>query len=461
MSNWVPRLDDSGMPKYLAIADAIDTAIRDGTLRPGQRLPPQRKLAAALGLDFTTVSRGYSEAQARGLVDSHVGRGTFVRSQTPASPTLAFAPADRERATCGDLSMNMPPEPDDPELIGRMQSGLSYVASNLIPLLRYQSPMLAEPDRATCADWLAQRGLTPPPDRMAITTGAHAAMAGILRMLAKPGDVVLCEELTYPGFRTIAAQLGVGLIGLPMDDDGLLPDGLAQAIAAHGPRALYLNPTLHNPTTITMSDARRREIAALLRRHSLPLIEDDAYGFVPDDPPAPLAVHAPDQTWYIGGLSKCIGAGLRLAYVAAPTARDAYALGQAARAQPGMPPPMSMALVMQWTRDGTAQAIRQFIRRETQARQAIAAEMLKDVAYRSGEGAFNLWLTLPGGARPADIVARMAGQPIGVLPADPFSVGSGARDCLRVGLGGSVSRGALRDSLAFLSHALLPGTYMG
>jgi DNA-binding GntR family transcriptional regulator len=76
MNDWCPKLSQNGSPRYVAIADAIVRDLERGVLRPGDRLPPQRKLADLLGLDFTTVSRGYSEAQKRGLVESHVGRGT-------------------------------------------------------------------------------------------------------------------------------------------------------------------------------------------------------------------------------------------------------------------------------------------------------------------------------------------------------------------------------------------------
>src|SRR5690606_14622163 len=125
-------------------------------------------------------------------------------------------------------------------------------------------------------------------------------------------------NITYPGIRSIAAQLRLRLAGLPMDGDGILPDAFAAACERDRPKALYLNPTLHNPLTLTMPAARRAEIAAVAQRYRVPIVEDDAYGFIPADGPAPLAAHAPDLTWHIGGLSKCIGAGLRLAYVAAP-----------------------------------------------------------------------------------------------------------------------------------------------
>ena len=133
MATWTPDFSRSDKPRYLAIADILADDIRSGALSPGDRLPPQRRLAEKLGVDFTTVARGYVEAQRRGLVESHVGRGSFVKA-SPEATRSSRAP----RVQPVDLSMNLPPEPDDPALIARMQEGLAEVARDIVPLLRYQ-----------------------------------------------------------------------------------------------------------------------------------------------------------------------------------------------------------------------------------------------------------------------------------------------------------------------------------
>lgn len=456
MIDWIPTLANDGKPRYLAIAEAIAADIRAGTLSAGDRLPPQRRLAAGLGIDFTTVSRAYSEAQARGLVESHVGRGTFVTGAAPAD--LAPDPA---RDMAEDLSMNMPPEPSDPALTAKMREGLDYVSANLIALLRYQSPTGSEKDKVAASTWLSMRGMVPRLERIAVTPGAHPTMMAILSLLTEAGDTVLCEEITYPGFRNIAGRLRLKPRGIAMDADGILPDALEAAIKLHGPRALYLNPTLHNPTTLTIPTARRLEITKVLNHHGLPLIEDDAYGFIPAKAPAPLAVSAPDLTWHIGGLAKCIGAGLRLAYTVAPSGKDAYALAQALRAISVMPSPLPMALTTRWIEDGTADRIRRFIRQETALRQKIAAEALEGFDFAADENAFNIWLRLPKGSSRGDIIARMAGRHIGITPSDAFTVTGAPDEHVRICLGGAISRETLQSGLLFLSHALAPDAYMG
>ncbi|WP_116134706.1 PLP-dependent aminotransferase family protein [Tropicimonas sp. IMCC34043] len=455
MKTWVPELTESGKPHYLAIADALARDISEGKLSGGERLPPQRRLAATLGIDFTTVSRAYAEAHSRGLVDSHVGRGTFVAQKATASAS------DPERRRAEDLSMNMPPEPTDPELVGRMKEGLGYVSANLVDLLRYQSPTGTERDRTAASIWLSLRGMVPALERVSVTPGAHATMAAVLSIIARPGDTVLCERITYPGIRNLAARFGVQLVGLEMDEKGVTPEALRDAIGRHAPKALYLNPTLQNPTTLTIPEDRRLELAAVLRAERLTLIEDDAYGFIPMRAPAPIALSAPDLTWHIGGLAKCIGAGLRLAYTVAPSARCAFRLVQAIRALSVMPSPLSMALTTQWIEDGTADGIRRFIRAETAARQAIAREALDGIQFAAAENAFNIWLTLPEGIGRADVIARMAGRQLGLMPSDAFTVEGAPGEKLRVCLGGSVSRETLRENLYFLGNALSPNTFMG
>ena len=261
MLDWTPELARSDKPRYLAIADLIAEDIKAGRLSAGDRLPPQRKLASRLDIDFTTVARGYVEAQKRGLVESRVGQGTFVRIQIRSTPARRVP-----RIEPVDLSMNLPPEPDDPALIKRMQDGLAEVSRDLVSLLRYQGFGGSPADKDAASAWLSRRALVPAQERVFVTPGAHPALLGIFSILAKAGDVLLCEAVTYPGARSIAAQLGLQVVGLPMDKDGIDPDAFADACKRLKPKALYLNPTLQNPTTLTIPETRRTAIAVVARR---------------------------------------------------------------------------------------------------------------------------------------------------------------------------------------------------
>ncbi|MFN5522290.1 PLP-dependent aminotransferase family protein [Bradyrhizobium sp.] len=452
MADWRPDLSQSDKPRYLAIADAIADDISAGKLLIGDRLPPQRKLAKRLSIDFTTVARGYVEARKRGLVDSTVGQGTFVSDKPRprrSESTYPVRPAD--------LSMNLPPEPDDPELIARMQAGADYVTRDIVPLLRYQSFGGTQADKDAASSWLGRRALVPVQERIFVSPGAHAALLGIVSILAKPGENLVCEAVTYPGIRSIAAQLGVNLIGLPMDDQGIEVQPLLDACKKAKPKAIYLNPTLQNPTTLTVPDPRRREIAAVARRYNIPIIEDDAYGFIPEHGHghSPFAAIAPDLTWHVAGLAKCIGAGLRAAYVIVPDTRSTWPFAAALRAATVMASPLTVALVTRWIEDGTADSLLRFIRAETRARQKLVSDILPKDSYRHDPLSFNVWVSIPKTWTRAAFVDHMKPTGLGVVASDAFVAGGKIPEAVRLCIGGPKTRIQIKNDLEYLAHALL------
>ncbi len=449
---WTPDIKSAGMPRYLAIADAIARDISAGRLRAGERLPPQRSLAQTLKMDFTTVARGYVEAQHRGLVSSVVGRGTFVAGAASLKAELSTL---ARRPVPVDFSMNLPPEPDDPELLTRMQAGLQRVGQDLVPLLRYQGFGGSPDAKDAASSWLGRRGLVPSQERLFVVAGAHAGLHAIFGALAKPGETILAEAITYPGARSIAAQLGIRLVGLPMDGAGIDADALAEACVRLQPKALYLNPTLQNPTTITVPVARRIAIADVARRFKLTIIEDDAYGFIPAHAPPPFAALAPELTWHVAGLAKCFGAGLRCAYVVAPDTRSAWPFAAAARAATVMASPLTVALATHWIEDGTGDSILRFIRSEAAARQAIAAEVLAPLSYQSDPHSFNLWVPLPAPWTRSAFVGQMRAMGIGIVASDAFTVDGEPPEAVRVCLGGPTKRPEIRSALEYMMHALM------
>lgn len=454
MKDWQPEIGDNDGPRYLAIADAIARDRDAGILAPGSRLPTQRELAKRLGVDFTTVARGYVEAQKRGLVDSHVGRGTYVRAPAPSRPRPAASASAPRRAFAADLSMNMPPEIGDPALLERMREGLAAVSADLVPLLRYQPFGGSPADKEAALVWLRRRGISPPEARLFVTPGAHPALMAVLGMLAGPGETVLSENVTYPGVRSIASQLRLRLAGLPADGDGILPDAFAVACERLSPKALYLNPTLHNPTTLTIPADRRKDICKIAERYRVPIIEDDAYAFVAEHAPPPFAAMLPDLTWHVGGLSKCLGAGLRLAYVVAPDTRAAWPFAGAMRAGSVMASPLTSALTTRWIEDGTADEMLGFLRAEARARQQLVAGLLPGSAYRADPLSFNIWLPLANGWSRSAFIGHMRAFGIGVVASDAFTVDGAPAEAVRVGLGGPIGRDELRAALEFAAHSL-------
>lgn len=452
--SWTPDLERHGKPHYKAIADAIAEDVKDGRLFASDRLPPQRELAERLGINFTTVARGYVEAQKRGLIESRVGQGSFVAGQ-PRRVTPAARPA------VADLTMNVAPEPEDRSLLDRMQAGLVRVAADLPTLLRYQAFGGTYIQREVACRFLAQRGLEVTADRLSICPGTHLAFQAILQTICAPGDTILCEALTYPGIKAVAGRLGLKLVGVPLDEDGIEPDAFAEACARHAPKAVYLNPTLLNPTTSTMPEHRRLRVIETARTHSVPIIEDDAYASLLKRPPVAFATLAPDITYYVASLSKCVGAGLRIAYLVAPDQRRLWPVNGIMRTASVMASPFTTALSTLWIEDGTADAVVAAVRKECVARQKLATDILPRSSYVAHPEGFHLWLALPSPWQRAAFSARLRASDLSVVVSDAFAVTDPAPEAVRISLGGVLSRAEIRNALEFVTHVLEEETAAG
>jgi DNA-binding transcriptional MocR family regulator len=446
---WAPDLARWGKPHYQAIVESLAEDIRTGRLRAGTRLPTQRALAARIGLNFTTVSRGYVEAHRRGLVEGRVGQGTFV-----VEPVRAPRTAAPTRAGPVDFTMNLPPEPDDPALLARMQASFADLSGDLPNLLRYQGFGGTEADKDAATRWLAARGVAAPRRCLLICPGAHSALSSILGQVARPGDAICAERITYPGIRALAAHLSLRLVDLPMDRHGVDPDAFAAACTRVAPKAIYLNPLLQNPTTATMPRARREAVIAVARRYAVAIIEDDAYAHLCPAPPPSFATLAPEITYYVAGLAKCLGAGLRLAFLVAPSARAALPLGNALRAATVMASPISTALATRWIMDGTAEAIGQFVRTESVARQRLVSETLPAARVTADPNGFHVWIDLPEGWTRSAFASQGRAAGLGVVASDPFCVAGTPPEAVRLCLGGPSTRLQIGQGLEQLGHAL-------
>src|ERR1700722_8637317 len=234
--DWVPTISPQSGPLYRQIAEAIEGDIVSGRLRRGQILPTHRALAKALGIDLTTVTRAYAEARQRGLTEARVGQGTFVAE---AAAEIHLPPLARAEI---DLSMNLPPQPAEADLEGRVARGIAALSREvgLARYLTYRPAGGSEEERAVAAAWLRTRLPGIDGRRVVISAGTQAALGALLGSLAKPGDVVVTEALTYPGFRAAAALFGLTVVGVAMDRHGVMPDALAAACRRVKPRLVYL-----------------------------------------------------------------------------------------------------------------------------------------------------------------------------------------------------------------------------
>lgn len=447
--DWTPTLNDRAGPVYLAIIDALDADIASGRLRRGQQLPTHRALAKALGIDLTTVTRAYTEARERGLTDARVGQGTFVAesratARHPGATRIQF-----------DLSMNLPPQPLEADLEGRIARGIAALKkeNGLSAYLSYREMGGSDDERGAAAAWLRTRIPGADADRLLICPGTQTAILALLMALTAPGDVVLTEALTYPGLKAAASYMGVRLVGVATDAHGILPDALEAACARHAPKALYLIPTIHNPTTATLPPDRRRAIAAIVAAHGLHLLEDDAYGAL-DPTAAPLATLVPERTYHMASLSKCIAPGLRVSLLLTPSRAQAAAAGNALRTAAQMPVSLMVALAVRWLRDGSADAIVAAIREEAAARQKLAARALAGHEFAAHPNGHHIWVPLPRGWGRAEFASHVQRQGLAVVTSEAFSVDEPPPHAVRVSLGAAVSRAELGRALELLAAAL-------
>jgi DNA-binding transcriptional MocR family regulator len=435
---WVPDLTRTRGPKYVAIAEAIASAVETGALRSGDRLPPQRDLAARLGVDLTTVTKGYEQARARGLIGARGRAGSFVLPQD----AIAAGPPPR------DTGMNMPPQVEGGTLLAAWERTASALlrAPGAGGRLHYAPAGGREADRAAGAAIFARMGLASAADQVVVTAGAQNALHAIVGATLTRGDVVACGAHIYPGFLAIAKRAGLRLAPLaPFGAETL--EALCRTTTV---AALYVVPTNDNPTTATLSEAERAALAGVARRHGVRIIEDDAYGQLPEHPIAALSSFAPELGWYVASASKTISPALRVAHVRAPSVAEAMALAAEVHDSNVMPPPLNAALLTRWLEDGSYDRLVAETRGEAKARLSLAAEVLPAGRYAADGCGYHLWVPLADGADAVEVATGLNGVGMTAIPSDRFAAGETGAPALRVSLGGAIDRAGLRRGLRAL-----------
>lgn len=443
---WIGRLDPAAGPRYLQIVAQLEQAVASGLLRPGDRLPPQRRLAEHLAVDLTTVTRAFGEARERGLIDAVTGRGSFISArQEQEGPPL-------------DLSMTIPPAPKGLRLGELMQRGIAEILarSDADQLMNYHGGAGSLSERAAGAAWLAPLMGVVPPQRVAVVPGAQTGLNALLSLLAQPGDMILTEPLIYPGLIGAARQHGLAMVPVASDVDGPLPDALDEAASRYGAKLLALTPTLQNPTCITLPERRRQELVAVARRHDLILIEDDPYSLLARDAPAPLAALAPERTWHVATLSKVLTPGLRTAFVVMPEGTASAPFLAALRATALMPAPLMTALAAHWIRIGAAKDLLEGVRREAAERQLLARGILP-ATMQAHPHALHVWQPLPAHWGRERLIERAREAGLGVMAADAFITGGLAPDAIRIALGAIPERARLAEALGLLAELIRDG----
>ncbi len=458
MTIWTPDISGRTGPKYLAIAAAISDAIGDGSLPAGEKLPPQRNLAYDLGVTLGTVTRAYDEIKRRGLADGEVGRGTYVLPRDETRKSAMFFRTRPSDMNVIDFTHATPVSGPAGSMMARTLAELSR-EPELDALMNYQILSDLSEHLQSGARWLEHCGIDASPDRLAITSGAQHGLLTTLMAMTKPGDTVLAEELSYPGFIHAARLLGLKLEPVAMDEHGIDPDALADAARRTGARLLYCLPNNQNPTTRTMPEQRAGDVAAAARALDLLVMEDDVWGGLTTRHATPLVNRCPERVFHITSLSKSMAGGLRVGFVLSP-AEHVDRHRTAVRLSNWMTPPLMAEVARRWIEDGTGAELAKRQMRAASTRLESAAEALSGQRLFHQPSGHFIWLELPAPWRAADFVAAAEARGVLIQPAESFAVGrQAAPHAVRIGIGAhnadddTVTRGAriLADILD--SHA--------
>lgn len=450
MTIWTPELETGAdQPLYQALTAAIGRSIETGELAPGERLPTQRALAAELGIALSTVTRGYGEAERRGWIRSDVGRGTFVlgatvESEEPAEPGVA------------DLRPNvLHPFPFEREL--RETATRAVRDASGADLFDYGAYAGRPRHRETGARLFRDAGVAATADRVLVTVGVQHAMTLAFATLVPRGGALLVEDRTYAGIKPLAELLGIRLVPVAMDREGMLPDSLAREAKRSGARVVYTMPVLQNPTGAVMSRARVAAIARTAAKAGLVAIEDDTYGFLLPDAPR-LAAVLPDA-YCLVGTSKSLVPSIRTGYLLAPRAALPK-LEAAAAGTVYFTSPITAEIASECVASGLYDRVTAWKRDEFRARQAMALETLGRFGYAPHEASAHGWLELPAGWTAERFVARAAQLGVVLPRGESFAAGDCA-PAVRVVVGSVPSRPALARALGTIASLLERGPESG
>ncbi|MCK1568599.1 PLP-dependent aminotransferase family protein (plasmid) [Bradyrhizobium sp. 183] len=420
MQKWYPELRPGKAPAFLRLLEAIEKDVSSGSLAVGAKLPTQRDLAERLGLSVGTVIKAYAEGQRRSLLVGHVGRGTFVAEQRQSV---------QSRGRVIDLSLNIPGPSRLPKVLADSRWTFPSDISDYVGYLSQSGVM---DHRSQFARLLRDTGFDTGPDNLVVTNGAQHGFSLTLSAICQPGDKVFVEAATYHGMKSYAHFAKLELVGLPMDSEGLVPEAFDRAAASGNARVLFTMPTVQSSTAAIMGAARRQEIVRIARKHDILIIEDDAYGFL-DQASIPLASLAPERTFYVNTLSKCLAPGLRLGMLVVP---EQYIprIHQAMRATVWMASPISSMIASEWIENGLAAKVRQSLAQEAKNRVKLASQILRPHVRANHPPSFHVWLDLPSGAV-EHVAARALQRGVITTPSSALLVDPSLISGLRVSIG--------------------------
>jgi len=462
-------------PVYRQIAAHIRTEVEGERLAPGSRLPPIRELAAELGVHRDTVALAYESLAEEGVVESAVGRGTFVRGGRdgdvahgpPALSALVERLLDFERARprfgSAEDAVPMHALVPDPALYpaDAFRRVLNRVlADGGAELLRYGGPQGHQGLRAVLAGRLRRASTRVEADELVLCHGASQGISLALRLFTEPGDVVAVEDPTYNN--ALAATLGLGLrtAPVPMRDDGLDLAALERTLERPEVKLLYTIPTFHNPMGTTTSLAHRRRLLAIAERCGKPVIEDAFESDLRFDGRGVPTLAALDRSGHVIHLysfSKSLFPGARVGAILARgrLVDGLLALKQATDLSDSIPLQAALAAFVDGGHyDRHLGRLRKTLRARRDAVLAsLEVEMPGGTTWTTPQGGFQVWVALPEGIDTSDLLADAVGAGVLFAPGSQFHHDGRSSRALRLSIA-LADEAALRRGVAALARVV-------
>lgn len=404
-------LEDGDGPLYQRLASALAAAIRRGELLAGARLPPERALAARLGIGRGTVSAAYELLSEQGIIDRRQGRGTEITGGAglvgarAAELATAFqrnvlfrSIAEPAEETVDLLASCAPPSSEILEAIAAATRAVDIAG---LACDNGYHPLGHPPLRRAVAAHLTALGQPTVADEVLITGGAQQAMSLLAACYVKPGGLAVLEDPCFPGAVDAFRAAGARILTVPVGEAGPDIDLLGATMTENAVQVVYLTPTFQNPTGAVTSENDRREIVRLSRMTEIPIIEDNAvaelsFGAAVPPPMGALAGDAPIVS--IGSLSKLFWGGLRIGWIRGPRSVIAH-LGRLKAVSD-----LGTSLVSQSIAAGLladVDRIRGLRCRELGDRLDLLGELLETLLpewqWRRPAGGLSVWTRLPAG----------------------------------------------------------------
>ncbi|URZ17792.1 PLP-dependent aminotransferase family protein [Clostridium felsineum] len=311
--SWKPNKCNLKRPFYLSIAEALENDIHNGFLAPGTKLPPQRELADFLDINFTTITRSYKICELKGLIYAVTGKGTFVSPNATKCITIST------NSFSGSINLGF---------VASFECCNSMILDTtkkimekhyLEKLLNYDNPTGIPHQKKAALNWMENFGIHTDTEHLAIVSGAQNALAITLFSLFEPGNRIAVDLYTYSNFIELSKIFHLQLVPIKNDENGMLPEELETQCRKNSIHGIFLMPSCSNPTTIIISNSRKLELAKVIKKFNLIVIEDDIHAFLTagtiEDYKQPIFELLPEQTIYICSTSKAICSGLRIAYI--------------------------------------------------------------------------------------------------------------------------------------------------